>query len=309
MNFLSSPIKIKWFITNRCNLRCKFCYLEDYFGKDITKDEVDQILEILTKREVMHVSLLGGEPTESGHFIYILKELEKREIYFSFSSNGQNLFRRIDILEFLENSKYLTEAQISLESTNSFINDSVRGSGSYKNAINSIKALVERRVAVCLAMVVTKENHPTIQDMIKLSIVNNIRELRLMPFVPLGTGKKAKERLFLEFDSLVKYCSKVDIPVDSSLKVTTYLNDTELKNDVIGCGAGIVSCVINSDLSLSACPMLSQSQKSSNKVSSLETFDNIWRDSRVFNNWRGGKYKELMCQNKCPLFDECGGYQ
>lgn len=63
------------------------------------------------------------------------------------------------------------------------------------------------------------------------------------------------------------------------------------------------------DLSLSACPMLSQSQKSSNKVSSLETFDNIWRDSRVFNNWRGGKYKELMCQNKCPLFDECGGYQ
>ncbi|TKV35237.1 radical SAM protein, partial [Citrobacter sp. TBCS-11] len=51
-------------LTNKCNLRCKFCYLEDYQGKELELDEINHVLDIIQDKEFTHVSLLGGEPTE-----------------------------------------------------------------------------------------------------------------------------------------------------------------------------------------------------------------------------------------------------
>ncbi|WP_183540017.1 radical SAM protein [Lactovum miscens] len=93
VEYLKNPIDVKWFITSRCNLRCKFCYLEDYVGHDLSFDEVSNILKIIKEKEIVQVSLLGGEPAESKYFDCILNKLEKSKIYYSFSTDGQNFLR------------------------------------------------------------------------------------------------------------------------------------------------------------------------------------------------------------------------
>ena len=60
MEYLKNPIKIKWHITNKCNLRCKFCYLEEYFGKELSIEEINSVLTVIKEKEILEVSLLGG---------------------------------------------------------------------------------------------------------------------------------------------------------------------------------------------------------------------------------------------------------
>lgn len=306
MEYLKNPIKIKWHITNKCNLRCKFCYLEEYFGKELSIEEINSVLTVIKEKEILEVSLLGGEPTEAKYFRYIIEQLEKIGVYYSFSSNGQTLFQNKELIDFLAQSKYLTEVQISLESPVTQINDSVRGKGTKEKAQKSIKTLTENNIKVCIAMVLTKENKNTIQEMISLAYNFDVDEVRLIPFIPVGTGIKVRERLFMSYEELVDSCSNIVVP--KKLKVSTYLSEYS-EGTTLGCGAGLVTCVINNDLTLSACPILSQRERSQESFYNVESFDKIWRNSSIFNIWRSGKNNDVMSCNQCPLFYECGGYK
>lgn len=250
---------------------------------------------------------MGGEPTECEYFEYIVTQLEKLRISYSFSTNGQKLFRNEELIRILSKSQYLKEVQISLESPQKLINDAVRGKGTFESAIKSVALLVKENVPIRLAMVVTKENNSTIQQMIDMCATLGCRELRLMPFMPMGTGLLEKERLFMDYEGLVRACSDLKIP--DNLIVTTYLKE-ENTAETLGCGAGTAACVINSDLTLSACPVVSQTQKSIEKLGNDgSSFDYIWETSSIFNIWRAGKYRKSTSCNLCPLFEECGGYQ
>ncbi|MFK5276518.1 radical SAM protein [Lactococcus lactis] len=292
-------------LTNKCNLRCKFCYLEDYQGKELELDEINQVLDIIQDKEFTQVSLLGGEPTECEYFEYIIIQLEKLRISYSFSTNGQKLFRNEELIRILSKSKYLKEVQISLESPQKLINDAVRGKGTFSFTNSATLFIALSNVPTRLAMVVTKENNSTIQQMIDMCATLGCRELRLMPFMPMGTGLLEKERLFMDYEGLVRACSDLKIP--DNLIVTTYLKE-ENTAETLGCGAGTTACVINSDLTLSACPVVSQTQKSIEKLGNDgSSFDYIWGTSSIFNIWRAGKYRKSTSCNLCPLFEECGG--
>ena len=307
IEYLQNPLYLTWILTNRCNLRCKFCYLEEYFGEELTLEQIDGILSLISEKEFLHVSLLGGEPTECQYFEYIISELEHMKISYSFSTNAQKLSKKKELLNILSDSNFLREVQVSLESPVLDINDDVRGKGSYKRAIASIESLLEKEIPVIVAMVVTKTNRHTLQDMINMCFQLGCRELRLMPFTPIGVGLKEKEKLFLSYQELEMSCSALIIP--SGLVVDTYLKE-EPSTESMGCGAGTVSCVINSDLSVSACPVIAQNYRSKEKIKDFKKdFENIWKNSIVFETWRKGKFRELNSCNLCPIFASCGGYE
>ncbi|WP_046781359.1 hypothetical protein, partial [Lactococcus cremoris] len=56
-------------------------------------------------------------------------------------------------------------------------------------------------------------------QMIDMCATLGCRELRLMPFMPMGTGLLEKERLFMDYEGLVRACSDLKIP--DNLIVTT----------------------------------------------------------------------------------------
>ena len=61
----NEPVSLVHFITNRCNARCSFCFIDfdnpKTFQNELTMDEID----ILTKNlgnSLLNVNLTGGEP-------------------------------------------------------------------------------------------------------------------------------------------------------------------------------------------------------------------------------------------------------
>lgn len=68
-------------LINYCNLNCPYCFANDYITEEekhaITMEELDRILEFLSRTRVGRVGLIGGEPTIHPEFDKILKRISE----------------------------------------------------------------------------------------------------------------------------------------------------------------------------------------------------------------------------------------
>jgi len=76
---------VHWDITTICNYRCNYCYaLQEYepqnkWNKEAKKENIDIIIKSLQIRSLpIFLGLLGGEPTLSKYYFYILNELKNK---------------------------------------------------------------------------------------------------------------------------------------------------------------------------------------------------------------------------------------
>ena len=61
----NEPISLVHFITNKCNARCSFCFIDfddpEIFKGELTIDEIDTLTKNLGN-SLLNVNLTGGEP-------------------------------------------------------------------------------------------------------------------------------------------------------------------------------------------------------------------------------------------------------
>ena len=61
----AEPVSIVHFLTNRCNARCSFCFIDfdnpNTFANELTLSEIDELTKNLGK-SLLNVNLTGGEP-------------------------------------------------------------------------------------------------------------------------------------------------------------------------------------------------------------------------------------------------------
>ena len=81
-------------------------------------------------------------------------------------------------------------------------------------------------------------------------------------------------------------------------KIKNYINKNNIKiqypkfDDNVGCGAGIYNCVLNSDLSISPCDLLTESYRTE-PIIDMKNFENLWNNSECFREWR----QKMKCYN------------
>tara|TARA_B100000787_G_C16188621_1_gene296113 strand:- start:659 stop:1750 length:1092 start_codon:yes stop_codon:yes gene_type:complete len=84
----NKPISLVHFVTNRCNARCSFCFIDfdnpETFKNELTLDEIEKLTHSLGS-SIQNINITGGEP-------FARKELtEISEMYFK-NSNVNSLF-------------------------------------------------------------------------------------------------------------------------------------------------------------------------------------------------------------------------
>ena len=62
--YLSAPNSVVWDITNRCNFKCRHCYVEAESGNEVepSTEEAKAIMDQLKEAKVFTLSFSGGEP-------------------------------------------------------------------------------------------------------------------------------------------------------------------------------------------------------------------------------------------------------
>lgn len=142
-------------VTNRCNLRCVYCYAEANRSKiELSTERWLEILSGMHANGLRAVLFSGGEPFLHRGFMEILAWAGERMV-IEINSNGRYISPVIaDRLSDLP----IKSVQISLDSAAPLHHDKLRGRGSHAYAVAAISSLVAAGVPTVASAVVTSAN-------------------------------------------------------------------------------------------------------------------------------------------------------
>ena len=94
------PISLVHFVTNRCNARCSFCFIDfdnpETFKGELTLDEIEKFSKTIGP-SIQNINLTGGEPFARKEFSDICKiYLKNTDIRSLFITSNGSLPDRID---------------------------------------------------------------------------------------------------------------------------------------------------------------------------------------------------------------------
>jgi len=188
----------QWHITNKCNLRCKHCYHEDYQDAGLTTPELLNIAAHLSDAikewgKIGSFSITGGEPfTRKDTVFELLTFLEGRsEIgHIDILSNGF-LIDNTAISSLLKFKK-LRRIQVSLEGLQE-THDRIRGTGSFKIITEKIEVLRKAGLRVSVMMTIGRHNKDEVALLAEKIAELDVEAFVLDRFIPEGQSATLKE--------------------------------------------------------------------------------------------------------------------
>lgn len=169
-------------ITERCNLRCRHCYIKEHRPIDLSFESIKRVLKEFEELQGLRVLISGGEPLMHPDFERIneiLPEFFLRKVLFT---NGMLLSR--DLLKSLN----LEEIQISMDGLQKG-HEALRGKGTFKKAMRAIELALEEEFDVSIATMVHTENIDEFDEMEKLFKSLGIKEWNVDVPCAIGTLK------------------------------------------------------------------------------------------------------------------------
>ncbi|UCG69377.1 MAG: radical SAM protein [Thermoplasmata archaeon] len=163
------PFYASYKITNKCNMRCKFCNVWREKTPILPTDEVFKVLDNLGNSSITLLSLEGGEPLRRKDLGEILRYASSKPFYLFFTTNGVLL----DKSPMEEYSKYIDYLHVSIDEGH--------------DNLDMLERLEEFQTyaPVCVQTVVTSEDIDALEDKVKLIFKANARTV-VMPAVHLA---------------------------------------------------------------------------------------------------------------------------
>ena len=147
------PLTASLTVTNRCNLKCVYCY-GSYFNRDIDDFPTEFWLKLIDELHTMGTKLVhleGGEPLLRKDIGKIIDYVKGKGMICRMNSNGYLVPARIQEI------KRLDSLCISLDGDEES-NDKNRGAGCYKKALEALKVANKKRIPVLSSTVLTQNN-------------------------------------------------------------------------------------------------------------------------------------------------------
>jgi MoaA/NifB/PqqE/SkfB family radical SAM enzyme len=195
-----TPLWLHFYLTRRCNLSCRYCYVKDNTKKELSTEEVNKAIDKLDELGIGAIAFFGGEPTLRKDLCDILTYANKRGFFTYFTTNGTLL--KPDYVKRIGDTG-IDFIELSLDSISAFDEsrkDFTRGKGALELLIEARK---EYGFGLKTHAVITRKNLDSIIETIR--VVDDLK-------IPLTVG-------------LVNRNMYNDAPEDQTL----YFNDDESK--------------------------------------------------------------------------------
>lgn len=287
---LETPIKIQWKITNKCNLRCKHCYLGKLDGFELDYEKVMEITDSIINSNVMEVTLSGGEClTYKGIENVIIKFLEN-DIKVDIFTNAlllQDLLDKIDD-KVEDKTKLLFYVSVDGLKEN---HERIRGKNTFDKTINNIKNAIKKGYPVVTNTVINKVNYQDVIELVTMLKLMGVKDVQISNLIVQGNATKdlkidQKEQLDLKnkLSILYKehpefgYIYYSEVPDEDGVRKVYSLSDKKdefVGNDNWKCTAGIARVTIDPNGKVYCCPFIKDSYLGDlNK----ETLPQIWQN-------------------------------
>jgi MoaA/NifB/PqqE/SkfB family radical SAM enzyme len=206
----TGPFEVQFNPTNKCNLKCRFCWLRDFDDGGLNQEELStskykEMIEDCSKMGVHTIEITGGgEPMMRKDIMVILETIKRKKIYGRLITNG-TLLNEKKIRKLIEIG--WDEIVFSLDAPDKKVNDYLRGK-SFEKIVEAIKRIQLEKIKakkdkpeVNIHMVLCNKNFIFLPKMFEFAYELNCRNLLVEPIVLLATKTKAgKELLFRKKD-------------------------------------------------------------------------------------------------------------
>ena len=315
-----SPIEnIALNLTNKCNLRCVFCYnmehLQENPDKELSSYEIiaflKQVKPFCSKRVAL--TILGGEPLlEAGKLVEVVKFAKKKKFNVLVSSNGTQITD-----SFAKQARKLgLQVQVSIDGHNSDLNDQIRGKGSFDKILSGIQTLVANKVYTIISLVCHKGNFPYLKDFFQFALAQKVDEAR---FIPLKQMVKQLGKVTIEpinLLELVKSSAELYEQNPEFRKLASRdffsitVNSCRHSNKRVSCGTGLQTFLLDADGSLYPCLNMNQEVlKFGNIRDQNFVFQDVWHNSSLLQEVRKSTNIDLTkaACSSCAFANWCLG--
>jgi radical SAM protein with 4Fe4S-binding SPASM domain len=277
VNLQPSPIPslryLEFQITDRCNLRCRHCYIGDGLRQDLPFEKILKILKEFEEIQGLRLLLSGGEPLLHPHFWEMNEVLRNYPFRSVLLSNGSLITKEI------AKRLHVHEVQLSLDGMKEG-HESIRGEGTFEKTLQTIDHLQEVNIQVSIATMIHQKNLHEFGSLASLIQSKNIGEWNVD--LPCIVGRMEENR---------------------DLWVTPFEAGPFLQ---YGFGGGLHSSEKNATCGVHLCAILPNGKVAKCGLFHQETVGSIEEGLRVcWERIPRIALKELACD--CFVMEECRG--
>lgn len=271
---LSTPIKIQWKITNKCNLRCKHCYLGKLNGFELDFDKVMEITDTIINSNVMEVTLSGGECLTYKGIEKVIEKLLNNGIKVDIFTNAlllKDILNKIND-KIQDKTKLLFYISVDGLKEN---HEKIRGKNTFDKTINNMKYAIEKGYSVVTNTVINKINYSDIIDMVVLLKTMGVKDVQLSNLIVQGNATTdlkidlksqmmLKEKLSMLYKEYPEfgYIYYSEVPDEDGVRKVYSLSekrDEYIGNDNWKCTAGVARVTIDPNGKVYCCPFIKDS--------------------------------------------------
>ncbi len=190
---LKAPILVTFDVTARCNLRCKYCYVQA--GKEmpheLTTDQIKSIINELADLGVFWISISGGEPLIRDDICEIIQYCITKGFSTSVTTNGTLLTPE---LASRIKETGLERVQISIDSIDPFPHEVMRGKRTHRQTLRGLTYLKDAGFSyIGVSCVPTRLNLRDIPNLIDWVHDQHLPLIRILRYMPAGRGREVSD--------------------------------------------------------------------------------------------------------------------
>ncbi|MBN1576065.1 MAG: radical SAM protein [Chitinispirillaceae bacterium] len=259
---LSAPCEVHFAVTNRCNFRCKGCYMNggDPDPGELSLDDFRRAVDLFAGMGVFHMALGGGEAFEREDFLEIARYVRSRGIVPNLTTNGFHITPEI-----ARECAVFGQVNVSIDGIGEQYRE-IRGVDGFSAASAALRHLRDAGVQTGINCTVSRLNFDSLEEIAGLARQYGLHDVELLRFKPYGRGMRGYGAMRLTdeqhrqvFDRFAGLSRNYGIPVRidcSFLPMACYHRpDREVMEQlsVGGCDAGNSLLGVRSDGTFSGC--------------------------------------------------------
>ena len=324
----NEPISLVHFLTNRCNARCSFCFIDfddpKTFANELSLDEISKLTKNLGK-SLLNINFTGGEPFARKEINEIadlyIKNTTIQSMYIT--TNGSLPDRTISFAKNVINKYKHIELtfQISIDDAPEKHNAVRKVKHLFDNCYETYHALkkIDERITPVVAITISDQNSENIKEIYRSFVekynFNSIKCIAVRDEGVFKTPKESKQKIFDAYNWLSK-----QIEEDSNKKILKNYNlfsiqgklhreKDKIANEMVRkmymspqyispCHAGSLFGIISASGSVFPCEILEN-----DKIGELREFNMNFMD--LWNTDTRRKIKNNILKQNCHCTYEC----
>lgn len=273
-------------LTNRCNLRCKHCFVESDMTKDdyLTYERIIKVVNDAVDLGINRIDFTGGEVLTKPYFLDVLRYLDTQPVSYNFFSNLT--LANDNVIGELAKLKGLTSIITSIDYLEPKKHNKFRGGEmAFERTLHAITRLNQKNVKVIVNTMVMDDNRDSLGDLVEFFINQGV-ETHFDTIIDCGRAK-CDQRHNLDADKNIECIRQaISLIADKGISVD---------NAAGACGVSDTLIFLHYSGKYMLCPGLTSDI--SDKYVLGTDMRKAWEKSREFH---------LRCSHiDCEKYDQC----